>query len=240
VRITTSELKDFSYCPAYYNFNTLDPILIKPITIKLHIISEVIKKSYLRTVQDKKKPDWKMIIGWIDRFVFQDLDPMDDLQFEQGKRLAESVLVMMKPWYENTFKPEEPIEGYVDLNIDTTINDVILEGNIPLLKMTDIPTITLFYGKVVNISEVFNNIDIRTLLWITCKELQLDKINIECLCFNELNGQYKSIHTSLNKRLLDRTEEVIKQLITGIKLGMNFTSRKNECTECPFWRKCSL
>lgn len=240
MKISLNDLRDFSYCPAYYNFNKKSPVIWKPDNRKLVILQDVIKKAYLRVMQDKRKADWKMLLGWVDKAVFADVDIDNDQQFERARTLAESILGSLKQWYEKIYSIELPAEGYADLELQTQMGQVVLECGVPLLKVTDPPTLVIVSSTVVNRLDLYNNVEYRALIWALCRELDVDDLVLEYLCFNDSNGGFKATHLESNRKMLARTEDVIKQIGVSIKLGINYTSRSVECASCPFQKDCVL
>lgn len=238
MKITATQISEFAYCPAYFTFNTQSPVTIKPETKKLFIIQEVIKKSYLRIMQDKRKPNWKMIMGWVDKAIFKDIDMYDSGQYDNGIKLAESVLHLLNQWYIKEFKNHNE-EGYADFEITTQLGTFFMNGHIPLLRVSDPPTLMIISNKVVNTLDILYNIQYRVWMWIICKELNLSNMNLEVLNFSD-NGIFKVHYFSFTQKMLLRTEEIIKQIATSIKIGINYASRKAECIECPFYKDCIL
>ena len=53
------------------------------------------------------KVDWRRIVGYVDKLVFQNVDVNDTSSFEKGRKRSEYILKFLSRWYNEFHLPEQ-------------------------------------------------------------------------------------------------------------------------------------
>lgn len=236
MRIILTNLKHFSQCPAYYSF--LKTCKIRSRSHNVLIAETVIQKCYTISLETKFLADWRQIVGLVDTEVFKDIDVSTSNALKKGKWKAEIILKFLENFYSDIYS-EESISGYVSMPLQSKINNHIIETVLPIVKITDYPTVLIINDIEKNKIELYNDIEIRGMLWLLGKSLHSEVTAAQVLTIGDKGG-YSRTDIITTSQYNKRTEDKITQMLNSMFLGTNYPSVTEKCYSCSFKKECII
>lgn len=234
MRLHLRDIKAFSDCPALYRFSEGDQVLIPR---RRAVTESVIKKCYIQATETGYRTSWRSVVGWVDADVFADVDIEDRENFRAAKALSTHILSSVQKWY-STYM-EENFESYVDLDLYKNVGDDVVVGTAPIIHATDPVTVTIFRDLGISRLELYNDLEVRALGWLIYCTLDAVMTNIRTITVGPQGG-LNTIELSLEQDDHKRTESVVKQVLKGIRAGLSYPSRTEQCRSCKYLRRCLL
>jgi len=234
VKLHLKDIKAFSDCPALFRFSEGDQVLIPR---RRAVIESVIKKCYIQATETGYRTSWRSVVGWVDADVFAGVDIDNDENFRAAKALSTHILSSVQKWY-STYM-EENFESYADLDLYKNVGDNIVAGTAPIIHSTDPVTLTIFKDLGITRLELYNDLEVRGLGWLIYCALEGIMVNIRTITVGPQGG-LNIIEVSLDEEDHKRTESVVKQVLRGIRAGLSYPSRTEQCRSCKYLRRCLL
>lgn len=195
-------------------------------------------KAYARTIESGFKPEWRRIVGWVDRLVFQDVDINDTESFETGKQRAEQVLRFLRTWYDKIMLPEH-VYAYAHIALEKEIGRHVVTDVIPVIKLGEKPTILSVSDVVQADWQLYNDIVVRGQALLVASELECESVAYQRLTMGSRGGfTEQTIH--IDSKGHERTRQMLTQLATVIDAGADWPSYSDHCNSCPFKRRCMI
>ena len=223
-------------CPAYFQF--LQTGKKKPVTKQLRVAEDIIKMCYIQANETHFKSTWRKIINHVDKAVFKDIDVTNRDELDTAKRTSEYVLTFLRHWYNDIYLPEEGI-GYVDVPVTGQLSSHVIEGIVPIIKLTQKPVIVYIDDVETSVSQMYNDLSVRGLLWLVSESLGSEIIGVEHLIMSPRGG-FQREYLEIEVNVAQRVRKTLEQVITMIEKGYSFPSVTEQCTKCPFQRGCMI
>lgn len=236
MQTTLKKIKTFSKCPRRYWF--LQGLHGKPISQDLSIAISVIKKAYIITNDTGFKVKWRKIIGWVNRRVFKNINVKDKEQYNLALKSAEYILKFLHSWYYQVYMENSGV-SYVDISIETMINNHLISSILPIVNVDEAPTIVSIGNiekKEINLS---NNIEVCGQMALLSKELEVDEIKYVYIQMKPYGGiQIHSINR--NKKQHKRVIEMVNDIAQCIYKKVDYPAVSKQCDSCLFKKRCKL
>ena len=226
----------FSKCPQLYTFSKTK--ILSPPSMRLSIIERVIKKAYIRRTDYEKKTEWRSIVGWIDKEVFANVDIENEEAFNAGRKLAENILTFVQKWYEFDYI-RDTATSYINVPVIYDFVNSIVLGNIPILQVSDIPTIIYIDELEYDNFKIYNNIVAMGWACMLLEELDIDEIKVSHLSVGPEAG-IKRNPVTVKKTKCEKVRSIVKQIVSSIEAGIYYPSFTAECSFCPFRQNCRI
>lgn len=236
MRVNLNDIKAMAECPAYYQF--LKKSVRKPISKQVYTAESTIKMCYRQASKTLHKCTWRRIITHVDREVFRDVDISNKEEVDIARKTSEHVLIFLRRWYHEIYLPESGL-GYVDLPVASQLGNHIVWTTIPIIKLTEKPVIVYIDNIVTSTPQMYNDLSLRSLLWLTMNALDNEIVGVEHLTIKS-SGGFQSTYLELNRGDSARVTKALKQILSMIERNYSFPSVTEKCTNCSFQRGCMI
>lgn len=236
MRIPLHQIKAYSKCPAYASFSKKSKPV--PESVRNKIISNVIKKCYVRHSQTGYRVPWRIILKWIDHDILKEINLKDDDAYDKAKSLADSIVVPVNHWYHRLYKKEEH-EGYVNVPVSAIAGGCEIYDTVPIIKMSDPITIIIIDDIVNSQVQMYNDFKVRGLLWLVSRQLGLETLKAEHLLIGPTRA-LESTSIVCNKEMNKKIESSISHIAIAIRNNVCYPSITLMCNSCPYNKECSL
>jgi hypothetical protein len=231
--LTFDDISSFSKCPLYRE-KSKKYLFPKP--LRLSIVEKVIRKAYIRRTEYEKKAEWKVILSWVDREVFKDVDVSNDEALEAGRKLSESILIFIQKWYQFDYlRTDAP--SYPDVPIFYDFGRVLVKGKIPLLTIGDIPLITYIDETDIDNLEVYRDIKVMAWACALIEQLEVEAVNVRYISIGERSALSEQPAT-IKKDKCPHVRKIVEQIAASIDAKVCYPSFTAECMTCSFRRGC--
>jgi hypothetical protein len=236
VIISIQNIVDFSICPRYYSF--LKKSVQIPSSKRLELFSHVVKKCYIRRTEYSKKADWRVVMSWVDREVFRNVDITDFEALQSARKLSESILMPLQNWYISEYEGVTS-DSFVDVPILYELKGGCIRDSIPVLIMNKVPT--LLSCREDDEVGYFLHRDLSTMsrAWLAMELFDLQKIEVR----NIFLGTRSSVATRtsvLTYKACQKTKRYVESIAACLFAGIDYPSQCIMCDECQFRQQCSL
>lgn len=236
MKIPVEDIESFSRCPRYHWF--LKEINKKPTSTRVSVIASIVKKCYLKESETHYKADWRTVVGWVDKMIFQRIDVTDKAKFSASKSLAESILVPLQSWYYSRYIPNEYM-GLPDVPMEAMAGHHLIHGTAHVVKLGEFPTL-IYIGDVVSTKlQMYNDIGLRTMLWLLSSILDTDIVAGEHMVIGKKSGIDIEI-VKVNKLSHERTRIAVSNIADQIAAKVDYPSITPMCNSCEFKDSCYL
>jgi hypothetical protein len=235
VRISLSQLKAFSECPAFYHF-LLKSIPVSP-SIYQKVVEDVIKKSLIIATETSFRVEWRRIVGWVDTEVFRDVDMINKDSFAAARSVSEAILQSVRKWYDGYYLKENKVT-FIDLPIEEEFGDHIVYGTIPIVQISDVPTVSVFSQIGLQKHQVANDYEFRVLAMMVAGQLDNEDVNVRVYGIGNKGGLEVS-EIGCGKKEHKATRKYVLQLVRAMGNGVDYPSRTQQCNSCSFLRRCN-
>lgn len=236
MKVSLSQIKAASKCLKYFRF--LEQAEPAPESEKLRILKRIIQKCYVQAADTGYKPQWRRIVGWLDKEMFQSIDVSDKELFEKTRKQTERNLKWLRKWYKQMLLPEQVL-AYPDILVATQQQNQVLEELLFLVKAGDVPTVLVLSEVERSKGDIYNDIRLRGMAWMLSESLNQDMIMIQELTVGQ-DDKYKKTEVKLGKKEHLRAKKMIVETAKLIEKGYDFPSVTEQCQTCPFKRRCFL
>jgi hypothetical protein len=236
MELSLSQLKDFSFCPAYYWFNQKSLSVKKDIRLK--IITTIIQKCYSRHSETGRYIDWKTILSWINNEIFKVITTDKPESYNLIKSFTESIVTPINKWYFDYYQNHQ-YDGYINVPISIVSNGIKLIDTIPIIQLSDNPVLIVINDTATTDLDIYNDFYCRGLLYLLSKNLNNDTLILEHYTIGT-SRKFEIHKIKSNKKLNDRMEQYIAYLSQSIKAKINYPSFTASCTTCLFKKECIL
>jgi len=236
VRTTLGPIKDASLC--FRRFRNQKGEHPDERTKQAKIAERVIQKSYARATETGFKPDWRTVLGWVDREVFQDIDVDDTEGWKAGKICSEQVLNFLNSWYRQTLLHDQSL-AYPGLTLFAQVSSTVIESTIPVIKVSEPPVIVSVSSVVQSGWQLYNDIEVRGQMWLLARELEVDSVCYQRLTIGPRGGIKDDVIFSGSEEL-DRAERMLRQVVRAIEQGADYPIISDRCNTCPYRRRCII
>ena len=237
MKLSLSDLKVFSFCPIAFCFKQNKSINF--ITERQKIFSYVVCKSISQITETSFRADWRKIVGWVDEKVFNEVDICDKDQFEAAKRNSEYILTSLSKWYKEVYS-EWTTDAFINMTFQVEEFGFVFKEEIPIVSLQENIVITYIDSDPFKTKKEYErDIKIRSLAWLTSKQLKCDVVTVECLSLKK-KGNVEINRVHFNKDSLYRTETYIENMCKIIKNRDYYPSIGANCLDCDHYSKCNL
>lgn len=234
--MSLDQISNASECLKFHSF--MEGITEAPVTKLVSVAEGIMQKCYLSATETGYRSNWRQIVGWVDTAVFRGVATENEEAFEQAKNLAESILSFLRGWYENIFLLEH-CSGYANLTLEQVVQGVTIWGRIPLIKLTETPTLVYIDDIATTESQMYNDIKIRGLLWLISEALDCEIVTAQHFAIGPRGGITVGA-IEANQQDHERAVQMIASVALLIKNGYKYPSVTEKCNTCPFKRRCRL
>lgn len=205
---------------------------------KACIAERVMQKCYLRAMETDFKPDWRTVLGWVDREVFSTVDINDTERWKEGKICSEQVLNFMNRWYKDVLIPEQVV-AYSGLTLSANVSQTIVESIIPIIKVKETPVIFSVSSVVQSSWQLYNDIEVRGQMWLVAEALGADAVCFERLTMGPRGGTEPTV-IWIRKEGHVRTRKMIADIARAIGQGVDYPVVSDWCSDCVIRRRCII
>lgn len=201
-------------------------------------MDSVIRKSYTQALETTFKPEWRRIIAWVDKRIFADVDITDKEEFKRARMTAEHVLMFLKRWYKEILIPENVL-AYPSLVFTIPVSSSEVSSEIQVVKLEEKPTIFDTNSVVGPNWQLYTDIEIRIRALLVADSLNCNNViyhRIAMGCQGGFTQNMIEIRDSHNQR----TRKMVTQIVRAIQKGVDFPSRTELCSKCPYHRRCRI
>lgn len=227
--ISLDDISAYSKCPKYYTFGATS------LSQQIQIAVRVIKKAYTTTLETEHLVDWRRILYWTDSLCYQGVNVSDKEAMAAAKMTTEYILKFLSAWYNSIYMVEQSV-GFTDV---TLLLNPELGQVADIIIPTSPPVITYIDDNKITDAKMFNDIKARGLAAIASIPLDSDEIIVRHLYMSprgalDINEIRVHIADSVQVRglLVDIANAITSKLI--------YPSVTEQCTNCPFNRRCRL
>jgi len=190
----------------------------------------------MRRTEYAKKAEWRVIMGWVDKEVFQEVDVTNAESFQTARKLSEKILVFLQKWYNYDYIRDSS-DAFVDVPFAYDFNNNLIYGVAPILHINTPPTISIFSENLPDDLKIYDDYKIMGLGWLAMKQLSLDKIIVRCIKAGQASGiQYKSI--TFNQEKFKNIEKAVAQISHCIYQDIDYPAYNDLCINCLYRRMC--
>jgi hypothetical protein len=233
MRISLKDIKHFSKCPAYYHFTKTAQV--PPRSHNLEIVEKVIKRMYDIALGTGFLVDWRNVVTLVDTEVFRDLDTSTNEGLQRGKQQAERILKFLEIFYSTVYCIDRK-NTYTDLPVLAYTGRHTIYTEIPIVSTT--PSILLVKDVELTSWDLYNDIEIRGMLWLLEKELSCPG-DLKVMIMGPM-GRYTEKNILTDSRLNARAGEKIASIADDIGRGVNYQSVTEQCYTCSFRKECVI
>jgi len=237
VRLSLRNLKTFSKCPAAYCFSLNEDAPL--VTEQERIISKVISKAVLQIMETTYRIDWRGIVGWVDKEIFNEVDVYCKEQYTAAKKNSEHILVALAVWYNKVYL-EWDTEAFVDVPLGVETSGIFVQGVASVISLSD-PVVCVHIGKDLyeTKKEYTRDIEVRGLAWLASERLNCSEITMQCLSLGK-RGRMDVNAIRFDAGSLERTAAYIDNMCKIIKKKYFYPSISHQCISCKYYNKCNL
>lgn len=237
MRLNLKDLKIFSKCPVAFCFSLKDKAPL--VTEQERIISKTISKAVLQIMETTYRADWRKIVGWVDKEVFNNVNVYSKEQYDIAKKNSEHILIALRTWYEQVYQLWD-MEAFVEVPLGVETSGVFIHGTAPIISLSN-PIVCMCIDKNLydTKKEYQRDIEIRGLAWLASKHLDCDEVIIQCLSLGK-RGRIDINLIKFNADSLNRTAVYIDNMCKIIKKKYFYPSISHQCISCKYYNKCTL
>lgn len=240
-QIPLQKIKIFSQCPRLSYF-----LQDKPLRPQSKIVSttiQVAQKACLLALETEHRMDWKKIIELVDLEVFGDINFHDKQAFDNARRTAESVLNFLMYWYHTIYSKNILI--YTSISVKIPKQNIVLTDIVQFVTSEPIPHIIEFGEERKEIIGLQNDIRIRSIMSYILDELESDRVKFTYYSIgpyggHTVAGRGNDPTITCSRIECERSNEVLDQLVTAMRVGLNYPSVSDQCNLCQFKRRCII
>lgn len=234
--LSLNDISTYAMCPAYYWFSkTIAPT---PESHRIKLIRSIIQKCYLRIAEAEWRTDWRLISGWVDRDMYENIDMSNKAAIKAQQLHTEKILLGLKSWYKQIYLREEDA-GFANIKLKFNIGKFRIEDTMPIVKSSEIPSIIIIDDVEIGARQLYNSFIHRGYSWLFSKEVDSPKVRIEHLSFGPL-GSFQHNTVVLNTKDNASTEQRITNILYCMNAKVNYPSITSMCNECQFRSKCNI
>lgn len=235
MQLEFEDLKVFSQCPRLYRFYKQYDV-ITPIPRNIKIISDAMKTACMRWTRRYKRPEWKSVLGWVDKEVFRDVDVNNKEEYTRARKYAEALLSILQRWYVSEFMDEKG-DYFTDVPVFYEFDRFIVHGNLPILQVNEIPRITYIHKMEDKRVGRHEDISIVGPIWFLMKELEYDKVETRFIVISENNAMEIDSRVFYYSRV-KKIESILRQLC--FSFSNDYPSYRSDCESCIFYKQCTI
>ena len=236
MKIPVEDIKSFSKCPRYHWF--LEDINKKPTSTRVSVMASIVKKCYLKESETHYKADWRTVVGWVDRILFQGVDVTDKDKFSATKKLTESILIPLQSWYYGKYIPNDYM-GLPDVPLEAMAGHHLIYGTANVVRLGEFPTLIYIDDVVSTKLQMYNDIGLRTMLWLLSSVLDTDIVAGEHIVIGKKSGiEIETV--KVNRLSHNRTRSAVSNIADQIASKVDYPSITPMCNSCEFKDNCYL
>lgn len=236
MRINVNSIQAMAECPAYYQF--LKRGIKKPVKKQISIVEKVVKACYLQASRTTYKSNWHRIVTHVDKETFLDINVHNKEEMIQARSTSEHALVWLRQWYNTIYLPEEGT-GYIDVPVRGQVGHYTIEATIPVIKLIDKPIILYIDDIATNVTQMYNNLSLRILMWLITETLQSDIVGAQHLTMGPIGG-FQNVYIDIARKDSSRILKIVRQIAEMIEKNYSFPSVTEKCSTCPFVKGCII
>ena len=179
MRLNLKQLKTFSKCPVAYCFSLKEDSVST--TEQERIISNIIAKAILQVMETSYRADWRRIVGWVDKEVFNNTNVYCKEQYDIAKKNSEHILMALGVWYERVYL-QWSTEAFVNVPLGVETSGIFIQGTAPVINLRN-PIVCTHIDKnpYCTKKEYQSDIEVRGLAWLVSEHLNCDEVTMQCL-----------------------------------------------------------
>tara|TARA_Y100000310_G_C20574754_1_gene759877 strand:- start:342 stop:1055 length:714 start_codon:yes stop_codon:yes gene_type:complete len=237
VRLNLKQLKTFSKCPVAYCFSLKEDSVST--TEQERIISNIIAKAILQVMETSYRADWRRIVGWVDKEVFNNTNVYCKEQYDIAKKNSEHILMALGVWYERVYL-QWSTEAFVNVPLGVETSGIFIQGTAPVINLRN-PIVCTHIDKnpYCTKKEYQSDIEVRGLAWLVSEHLNCDEVTMQCLSIGN-RGKMDINVIKFDTDSLRRTATYIDNMCRIIKKKYFYPSVSHECISCKYYSKCNL
>lgn len=234
-KLNLKDIELYSKCPAYYNYSR--SVLTKPIPEDLSIIKQVIERAYTKDNKTDYKASWRTIVGWVNQLVFKSRDVHNPSIFEQGTKLAQSILQKLQNWYYKEYIYDQVV-CFPQLQLELHTTNTTIQCDAPLVKLDNTPVIVSYGVQQPTKNELSRSLHVFGLA--TALGYYLDSPAINYHYRSILLKTEHTVDIEIDSGQMQKTIEMISNIAETIHRKIFFPSMTQQCHSCPFKKRCSI
>lgn len=237
MRISAKQIKEAAQCFRRFRFLSQEEYLERE-DQEIKIIKEVLRRSYAHALSTGYKPNWRGILGWVDKRVFEHVNIDDEQSFQAGKSTSETILSFLNRWYKDVLLPENVL-AYPNITLSQQISNAVIYTELPIVKLQEKATILNVNKIVCTDPQLYNDMEARIHAWLLDKALECGDVVYQKMTMGPRGGFNQNL-VNMTREAHKRTEKAVFQIVRAISQRANFPSVSEQCAGCQFRRRCKL
>ena len=241
--VSLADIELFSQCPRKYKLNAIDGRPPAKDNIILSTFQHVISAISCSDKPFTGNINARLIHEYIEGYVARAMPSLSsDEDFIQYTEISDQLLACTLSWYEKYFLTSDHADSIKNLPLIAKFGEYKVGILIPLVNIgINNSNIELIDFTLLDLDPFYLYNSLRYHTWIYALEKEVGTIpQVRVLrpstraTYDRLLYPHKFNDTS------KRTEKYIQQICSGIKNGIDYQSRGEQCTTCVFKTKCSF
>jgi len=202
------------------------------------LVTSVIKDVYRHISKKGTAPKWQLIIRWTENHYKKTIGiPTSGLTTETDFIEIKKLLTLVNKWYLQIF-PQFKDVAYVNLPLVLNFDKKITyEDYLDVVTIGEKVCIFTFSDTARIGRDLVNNLIFQVRIWGFFRYAERIPDQVICLSINDTNIVPISIYPMA--RTLDKTEDFLRQILSGMRDGNFYPSYGAECIHCPYRTTCS-
>ena len=232
MRISLEQIDLYSRCPNLFFLS--QEIQVAP-ERKLYVCSRVIEKAYSVSTETHFRVDWRRIVGWTDKLVFEDLNPESEEQWEEGRLRSEQCLSFLQTWYNGIYMKEN-VEAMTQFQVELALRDHIVYSQIPVAKLTNPLTVQMVSDDTKLIQ---HNLYAQGMAALVAQSARLDEVILHILYLHPRGGFSQGVVT-LSRDMIAKTVKTLEAISYLIANKVKYPVVSASCDTCLYYRRCRV
>lgn len=229
MRLSVRDISNFSKCPRFYNIHK------ELIDTPTDIIRRVMCKCYVKRTEYDKRAEWRVIMGWIDRIVFKDVDISDRNLFAAARKKSENIVAFLYKWYKQHYLKEYR-EGF-NVHLERQVGDHIVYSSPTFVILADEPELWIVDCR--DISHLIRDFELRLAAWLFMDAIKVKSIILKYLYVGPDYGMTVKSHHITEKQVRN-INQYARHIADCISRNTDYTSITPMCYTCVEKDKCVI
>ena len=249
MELTIKQIQDYTYCPKFYKLCHIDNLKkSKDANIENHFKNAVERTMYhfFYCVQDGNIPSLRELKKKFGDLYIGERTLAETMLLGRSSRDLATVLekkstTMLSNFYDK-YSTEHGVPILVDKEYELKINEVVVKGNIPIIRETPEHTIEMLHFYIDTTRDMKNvmPLALRYNISTVISTFAFEKIYgtmVENTCYGVISG--KSLSVRAPKTQFNRLSNMITAISTAIENELFYPVMNNNCINCAYNKICA-
>ena len=237
IQVTPKHIVLYSKCPKRCQLSWESK---RAPSLLFKITKEIINLSYLYFAKREEPIPWKLVLSQTQSRYTKSLGKLDEKEYQRAKGLIGRI----SDWYSKYYLGPFCDPGITNVPIALSLgNNYYYKDYIPLLitgkelriidylSVDDKQNVELYNGP-----KLYNDLLVHTRIWGFRKAAEI--IPSEYIRY-VIGEKITAPKINVLEESINKTDKVIRQILSGIKDGVFYPSISDQCNLCPYKSRCS-